>query len=98
MPFDVTLQWDRWGVLYAVLSGAVASGLGYAVWYGVMKHLQVLNASTVQLTVPVISVLAGVAFLDAVMTLRIVLACAVVMGGLARSEEHTSELQSLMRS
>src|SRR3546814_1113948 len=55
MPFAVTLQWDRWGVLYAVLSGAVASGLGYAVWYGVMKHLQVLKASTVQLTVPVIS-------------------------------------------
>ncbi|HWK70869.1 MAG TPA: DMT family transporter [Burkholderiaceae bacterium] len=82
-PFATTLQWDGRGVLYAVLSGAVASGLGYAVWYSVMKHLPVLKASTVQLTVPVLSVLAGVALLDEALTPRIVLACAAVLGGIA---------------
>jgi drug/metabolite transporter (DMT)-like permease len=82
-PFVATLQWDAWGLFYAVVSGAVASGLGYAIWYDVMKHLSVLKASTVQLTVPVISALAGVALLDEALTLRLVLACAAVLGGIA---------------
>lgn len=81
-PFIATLQWDALGVLYAVLSGAVASGLGYAIWYDVMKHLSVLKASTVQLTVPILSALAGVAFLNEAMTLRLMLACAAVLGGI----------------
>lgn len=82
-PFVATQQWDHRGLLYAVLSGAVASGLGYAIWYDVMKRLSVLKASTVQLTVPVISALAGVAFLSEALTLRLVLACAAVLGGIA---------------
>lgn len=82
-PFIATLKWDALGVLYAVLSGAVASGLGYAIWYDVMKHLSVLKASTVQLTVPILSALAGVAFLNEAMTLRLMLACMAVLGGIA---------------
>ena len=83
VPFIASLHADPAGVGYAVLSGALASGMGYAVWYGVMKQLSVLKASTVQLSVPVISVLAGIALLDELLTLRIVAACALVLGGIA---------------
>ncbi|MYN13554.1 EamA family transporter [Pusillimonas sp. TS35] len=83
LPFLAVLNTDLEGAMYAVLSGAVASGMGYALWYGAMRELSVLKASTVQLSVPVISVLAGIALLDEILTLRIVAACALVLGGIA---------------
>jgi drug/metabolite transporter (DMT)-like permease len=76
-------KWDGLGVLYAVLSGALASGLGYAVWYGVMKQLSVLKASSVQLSVPILTALLGTILLGETLTLRVVLACIAVLGGIA---------------
>ncbi|MGB6102806.1 MAG: DMT family transporter [Pusillimonas sp.] len=83
LPFFATLHWDAPGVLYAILSGAGASGLGYVVWYGVMNHLSVMKASAVQLSVPIITALIGAALLDEVLTLQVVSACVMVLGGIA---------------
>jgi len=74
---------DRAGVCYAVLSGALASGVGYALWYRVLPALKATNAATLQLSVPVLAALGGVVFLGEAVTLRLVLASAAVLGGIA---------------
>jgi drug/metabolite transporter (DMT)-like permease len=74
---------DNEGVGYAILSGAVASGLGYAVWYTVVPALKATNAATVQLSVPVIAALGGVLFLGESITLRLALASLAIVGGIA---------------
>jgi drug/metabolite transporter (DMT)-like permease len=71
------------GVLMAVASGALASGLGYALWYRVLGSLTATQAGIVQLTVPVIAVLGGIAFLGEPLTLRFALASTVILGGVA---------------
>lgn len=73
---------DGAGVAYAVASGALASGLGYAVWYSALPGLRATNAATVQLSVPVIAALGGALFLDEAITLRLVLASVAVLGGI----------------
>lgn len=73
------------GVVYAVLSGAVASALGYALWYSVLPQLGATRAAVAQLSVPVIAIAAGVLLLGEVVTLRILLASALVLGGIALS-------------
>jgi drug/metabolite transporter (DMT)-like permease len=74
---------NRAGLWYAVLSGAVASGIGYAIWYTALPGLRSTNAATVQLSVPVIAALGGVVFLGETITLRLVLASAAILGGIA---------------
>jgi len=81
--FLPALQWNALGVYYAVASGAVMSALGYIIWYGVLRHLSVTQASIVQLSVPVIAVLAAVPLLHEPLTLRVVLSCIGVLGGMA---------------
>lgn len=71
------------GVAYALASGAITSGLGYAIWYTVLPHLKATSAATVQLSVPVIAALGGIVFLDEALTLRFVLASSAVLGGIA---------------
>ncbi len=74
---------DAAGVAYAVASGALASGIGYAIWYAVLPSLKAANAATVQLSVPVITALGGVLFLGEAVTLRLVLASIAILGGIA---------------
>lgn len=74
---------DRAGFSYAVLSGALASGIGYAIWYTALPRLKASTAASVQLSVPVIAALGGVVFLGETMTLRLVLAAATILGGIA---------------
>lgn len=83
VPLFSSLKLDGLGVLCAILSGAFASGLGYAIWYGVIKQLSVFKASSVQLCVPILTALIGATFLGEALTLRIVLACIAVLGGIA---------------
>ena len=71
------------GVLLAVVSGSLTSGLGYALWYSVLPHLGATRAALSQLTVPVIAVLGGVAFLSEEAGLRLILGCTLVIGGVA---------------
>jgi drug/metabolite transporter (DMT)-like permease len=74
---------DNAGLWYAVSSGALASGMGYAIWYTALPDLKATNAATVQLTVPVIAALGGIAFLGETITLRLVLASVVILGGIS---------------
>ncbi|MEM6679803.1 MAG: DMT family transporter [Pseudomonadota bacterium] len=72
---------DLRGVLLAVASGAVASGLGYVAWYAVLPALGAGRAATVQLSVPVLAAIAGVLLLSEPLTLRLLGATALVLGG-----------------
>ena len=74
---------DLTGAFYAVLSGAVASGAGYAVWYSALRGLKATSAATVQLSVPVIAALGGVVLLGEALTLRLVLSSVAILGGVA---------------
>lgn len=74
---------DMAGMGYAVASGAIASGMGYAVWYMVLPRLQATSAATVQLSVPVIAAVGGVLLLSEPLTLRLVIAGAAILGGIA---------------
>jgi len=74
---------DSAGVLYAIASGALASGMGYAIWYTALPALKATKAATVQLSVPVIAALGGIVFLGESVSLRLVLASAAILGGIA---------------
>jgi drug/metabolite transporter (DMT)-like permease len=74
---------DRAGVPYAVASGALASGVGYAIWYAALPALSTATAAVVQLSVPVITTLGGVVLLGEPVTLRLVLASCAILGGIA---------------
>lgn len=71
------------GIGYAVLSGALASGLGYAIWYTALPSLKSTTAATVQLSVPVVAALGGVVFLGEQLTARLVIASLAILGGIA---------------
>ncbi len=71
------------GFWYAVASGALASGMGYALWYTVLPALKATHAATVQLSVPVIAAVGGVLFLGEPITLRLTLASTAILGGIA---------------
>ena len=74
---------DTAGFWYAVSSGALASGIGYAIWYTALPALNATNAATVQLSVPVIAALGGIVFLGEPITLRLAVASAAILGGIA---------------
>jgi drug/metabolite transporter (DMT)-like permease len=76
-------NFDRAGICYAFASGALASGLGYAIWYTALPALKASGAATVQLSVPVLAAAGGIAFLGEQITVRFVLASAAVLGGIA---------------
>jgi drug/metabolite transporter (DMT)-like permease len=80
---DWTSAIDPLGVLLAVASGAVASGLGYALWYTVLPNLAPSVAAVVQLLVPVIVLVASVPLLGEAITARAALAGSLVLGGVA---------------
>ena len=71
------------GLLLAATSGAVTSGLGYAVWYAALRGLTPLRAAVVQLAVPVLAALGGVLFLGEAVTLRLAGAGVLVLGGIS---------------
>jgi drug/metabolite transporter (DMT)-like permease len=71
------------GVLLAVLSGALTSGLGYVVWYAALRGLTALRAATVQLSVPPLAALGGALLLSEALTPRLMLASAAILGGVA---------------
>ena len=73
------------GIWLAVISGAVTSGLGYALWYSVLPNLPASVAAVAQLTVPVIALLGGMLLLGEMLTLRFAVAAVLVLGGVAWS-------------
>lgn len=76
--FDISQQ----GILLACLSGGLASGVGYAVWYFSLGGLSSTQAAVVQLLVPVIAAVGGVLFSDEIISIRLVLSSIMVLGGI----------------
>ncbi len=91
VPFAVLLSvalfpWarvDRAGAVYAVLSGALASGAGYVIWYTALTGLKATSAATVQLSVPVLTASGGILLLGEPLSLRFLLASVAILGGIA---------------
>lgn len=75
--------WSSAGLGYAATSGALASGMGYALWYTALPGLRATQAATVQLSVPVLAAFGAVLLLDEAATLRLVLASVAILGGIA---------------
>lgn len=71
------------GAAYAVASGAIASGIGYVIWYAALRGLTATSAATVQLSVPVIAAIGGVLLMSEDVTLRLVVASLATLGGVA---------------
>lgn len=82
-PLFAQLQWDAPGLFYAVLSGALTSGIGYAIWYSALPGLRASQAATVQLSVPILAALAGSLMLGEALSLRLMLSAVAVLGGIA---------------
>lgn len=74
---------DAAGIWYAIASGALASGIGYAIWYTALPSLKATQAATLQLSVPVIATVGAIVFLGEALTLRLVLASLAILGGIA---------------
>jgi drug/metabolite transporter (DMT)-like permease len=74
---------DNAGVWYAIASGALTSGIGYAIWYTALPGLKATQAASVQLSVPVMAALGGIVFLGESLSLHLVLASAAILGGIA---------------
>ena len=73
------------GVTLAVLSGAVTSGLGYALWYRVLPQLSVSTAAVAQLTVPILAVIGGALLLGEELSVKLAVSAVLVLGGVALS-------------
>jgi drug/metabolite transporter (DMT)-like permease len=65
------------------VSGALASGVGYAIWYSALPSLRAASAASVQLSVPLIAAIGGVLLVDEPLTLRFAIAAVAVLGGIA---------------
>ncbi|CAH0991313.1 hypothetical protein SIN8267_01416 [Sinobacterium norvegicum] len=90
LPFTALLTLFYWqqiqltpqGIVVAVTSGAIASGIGYAIWYHALTGLSVTRAAVVQLLVPVLAAIGGIVLLNEVLTVRLAVASALVLGGI----------------
>ena len=71
------------GILLAILSGALASGIGYVVWYAALKGLTAIQAASVQLSVPALAAMGGVLFLSEHVSTRLAVSGIAILGGVA---------------
>ena len=76
-------SWSNTGALLAICSGAITSGIGYALWYFILPKIPSTNAAVSQLSVPLISAAGGMIFMHELISLKFVLSCALVLGGIA---------------
>jgi drug/metabolite transporter (DMT)-like permease len=81
--FSSTFSITPMGLALAVASGALASGCGYVIWYAALPNLGATRAATVQLTVPAIAAFGGVVLLSEPLTVRLIVASAATLGGVA---------------
>ena len=70
------------GIILAVLSGAVTSGIGYTVWYAALKYHTATRAAVLQLSVPVLTAVIGILFLAETASDRLMIAGALILGGI----------------
>ncbi len=82
LPFIYQFKVSTNGILFAVLSGAIASGIGYAVWYAALKYHTATRAAILQLSVPVIAAVGGLIFLAELISMRLLIASILILGGI----------------
>lgn len=82
LPFLPNIQLSQKGILLAVLSGAVASGIGYSVWYAALQFHTATRAAILQLSVPILAAIGGVIFLSEIISVRLILAAILIVGGI----------------
>jgi drug/metabolite transporter (DMT)-like permease len=73
------------GMMLATLSGALASGVGYVIWYAALRGLTTTRAAIIQLSVPILAAWGGVLFLAETVSTRLLLAGALILGGIGLS-------------
>ncbi len=83
LPLLSQIHLSNLGILLAVLSGSAASGIGYTVWYTALQHLTATRAAVLQLAVPVLAAIGGIAFLSEMATIRLMIAAVLILGGIA---------------
>ncbi|MDM0055831.1 DMT family transporter [Variovorax fucosicus] len=83
LVFAARAHADATGVVLAVASGALTSGLGYVVWYAALARLSAMQAATVQLSVPLLAAFGGVLLLSEAITPRLAVASVAILGGIA---------------
>src|SRR5688572_31379006 len=83
IPFISGAHLSTRGVVLAVLSGAIASGIGYTVWYAALKYHTSTRAAVLQLAVPVIAAVGGIVMLGETATIRLGVASTLILGGIA---------------
>lgn len=71
------------GIILAILSGAIASGVGYTIWYSALKFHTATRAAVLQLSVPVIAAVGGIVFLAETFSMRLLIAGALIISGIA---------------
>jgi drug/metabolite transporter (DMT)-like permease len=98
IPFLSQLSFDGYGLVLAIASGTLASGVGYTIWYAAMGSLTSFRAATVQLSVPVLASLAGVVLLDETLTWRLAITSLAVLGGIALVLSDRSSKSSLPKT
>ena len=76
-------SFSTFGVIMAIASGAMTSALGYALWYWCLPQITATRAAIVQLSVPAIATIGGIAFSGEELSLRLGLSCALILGGVA---------------
>jgi drug/metabolite transporter (DMT)-like permease len=81
VAFHRSIDLSARGVLLAFVSGALASGVGYVLWYKALRGLSATRAATVQLTAPVIAAIGGLGFLGETLSLRLVVSAVLILGG-----------------
>lgn len=82
IPLLTQLQLSQKGIILAILSGAIASGIGYSVWYAALNYHTATRAAILQLSVPAIAAFGGVIFLSESLSIRLLLASSLILGGI----------------
>ena len=77
-----TLDVSFTGIALAVLAGAITSGMGYALWYSILPQMNPSTAAVVQLSVPIIAIVAGAVLLGEVISITVIVAAGFVVGGI----------------
>jgi drug/metabolite transporter (DMT)-like permease len=81
--FFIELNISGYGIFLSIMSGAITSGLGYAIWYYALNGLSAIKAGVVQLLVPVIAALGGLIWIGEAITVELIIAQVVILGGIA---------------
>jgi drug/metabolite transporter (DMT)-like permease len=76
------INYSSQGIILALLSGAITSGVGYTIWYIALRSLSSIQAAVLQLSVSIIAAIGGVIFLSETITSRLVISAVIVLGGI----------------